>query len=162
MGQKRRRFTREFKLEALRLVEGGRSATEVARELGIAVESIYRWKRELAADHQAFPGNGNLKDRDKEFEELRDLLHGSYRDPARADAIRSAGHAFALRAHTTRARAVYVLTTLRARGLLGGSLAAKTVASLTAVGLSGSVDGAGDETPRPGANAIAPSLPKEQ
>jgi transposase len=71
MGQKRRRFTREFKLEALRLVEGGRSATEVARELGIGVESIYRWKREFAADHQAFPGNGNLKDRGKETEELR-------------------------------------------------------------------------------------------
>ena len=78
------------------------------------------------------------------FEELRDLLRDSYRDPARADAIRSAGHTFALRAHTTRARAVYMLSTLRTRGLLD------------------SVDGAGDETPRPRANAIASALPKEQ
>jgi hypothetical protein len=52
------------------------------------------------------------------FDELRDLLRGSYRDPARADAIRTEGHQFALRAHTTRARAVYLLEALRARGLL--------------------------------------------
>jgi hypothetical protein len=52
------------------------------------------------------------------FDELRDLLRASYRDPGRADAIRTAGHQFALRAHTTRARAVYVLEVLRARGLL--------------------------------------------
>lgn len=73
MGQKRRHFTKEFKLEAVRLVvEEGRTSVSVAEELGIPQETIYRWKREFLADpSQTFPGNGNLKDRDKEIEALR-------------------------------------------------------------------------------------------
>ena len=73
MGSKRRRFSREFKLEALRQVlEEGRPALRVAEELGMAPETLYRWKKEHFADPtQSFPGNGNLKDRDKEVEQLK-------------------------------------------------------------------------------------------
>jgi transposase len=73
MAGKRRQFTREFKLEALRLVlEEGRPVTEVARELGIGRESLYRWKQEFLSDpKQSFPGGGKLKDRDLEVEALR-------------------------------------------------------------------------------------------
>ena len=73
MGRSRRRFTREFKLEALRQVmESRRPQAEVARELGLNPETLYRWSREVRQDAaQAFPGNGNLKDSDKEVEQLR-------------------------------------------------------------------------------------------
>jgi len=43
-GRERRLHSREFKLEAVRLVrEGGRSKTEVARNLGIHVNLLYKW-----------------------------------------------------------------------------------------------------------------------
>ncbi len=75
MGEKRerRRFTREFKLEAVRQVVGeGRTQKAVAEELGVNVNLLGRWVKQLRTDpEQAFPGQGNLKDRDKEFEDLR-------------------------------------------------------------------------------------------
>lgn len=75
MGAKRgrRRFSREFKLEAMRMVlEGGRKQVDVARELGINPEVVYRWTREHRLDpKQSFPGNGNLKERDRQVEQLQ-------------------------------------------------------------------------------------------
>jgi transposase len=75
MGAKgeRRRFSREFKLEAIRrALESGRPRVELARELGIHPEMLYRWVRDHRADpKQAFPGAGNLKERDREVEQLR-------------------------------------------------------------------------------------------
>jgi len=73
MGRSRRRFTREFKLEALRqVVDSGRPQAEIARELGLNPETLYRWSREIRQDGvEAFPGNGQLKDSDKEVEQLR-------------------------------------------------------------------------------------------
>ena len=73
MRRPRRRYTREFKLEALRQVrDTQRPQAEVARELGLNPETLYRWSRELREDPtQSFPGNGQLKDRDKEVEQLR-------------------------------------------------------------------------------------------
>jgi transposase len=62
MKRTRRQYTREFKLEALRLLEtSGKSATQIERELGIGKGNLYRWKRKLAADGKdAFPGQGRL------------------------------------------------------------------------------------------------------
>ena len=40
---KRRRFTREFKLEVVRLLEGGRPVSEVSREIGVRVDTIRKW-----------------------------------------------------------------------------------------------------------------------
>lgn len=73
MGDRRRRYSREFKLDAVRKVlEEGRTQKSVAAELGISQETLHRWKREHEKDpEQAFPGNGNLRDRDKELEQLR-------------------------------------------------------------------------------------------
>ena len=43
----RRRFTDEFKLEAVRLIrESGRPVAQVARELGISDNILYRWRSE--------------------------------------------------------------------------------------------------------------------
>jgi len=73
MGSSRRRYSREFKLEAVRLSEQpGVTQTELASELGIRAEMLYRWKKELQADsEQAFPGQGSLKERDRELDKLR-------------------------------------------------------------------------------------------
>ena len=43
----RRRFTDEFKLEAVRLIrKSGRPVAQVARELGISDNVLYRWRSE--------------------------------------------------------------------------------------------------------------------
>ena len=61
MVRKRRSFTRSYKLAVLAEVESGRSMTEVAREHGIHVNIISRWKREYAKDPDtSFTGNGNM------------------------------------------------------------------------------------------------------
>jgi transposase len=59
MGQ-RQRFTKEFKLEAVRLLkQSGRPAAEVARELGIPRNRLYKWAAQLEAHQDAsFPGSG--------------------------------------------------------------------------------------------------------
>lgn len=49
MGGRRRSFSREFKLEAVRLVtEGGLSLSQVARDLGIAESMLERWRRRIS------------------------------------------------------------------------------------------------------------------
>ncbi|MCP4266575.1 MAG: transposase [Candidatus Brocadiaceae bacterium] len=42
-------YTKEFKLEAIRLMEeSGRPSSEVAMELGIRRNQLYKWKDQLA------------------------------------------------------------------------------------------------------------------
>ena len=76
----RRKFAREFKLEAVRrLLEGDRTIAEVARELGIGGGQLGRWKAQYESEaDEAFPGKGRLKESDervrrleKEVRELR-------------------------------------------------------------------------------------------
>jgi transposase len=69
----RRKFTREFKLEAVKLVkERGVSASQAARDLGIGQNVMSRWVREAAADKtQAFPGRGQMKPDDAEVARLK-------------------------------------------------------------------------------------------
>lgn len=64
----RRSFTREFKLEAVKLVtERGMTASQVGRDLGISPNIVSRWVREAAEDKkQAFPGRGQMKPDDAE------------------------------------------------------------------------------------------------
>ena len=71
--ERRRKYDRQFKIEAVRLVtEEGRKAAEVARNLGIHVNLIYLWKKQLAEDpKEAFPGLGNLKSSDAELRQLQ-------------------------------------------------------------------------------------------
>ena len=62
MAEKRKTYTREFKIEAVRLLErSGRSQAEVADELGMSSSSLSRWKKKYGADGEAaFPGRGTL------------------------------------------------------------------------------------------------------
>lgn len=77
MGEKRRQFTREFKLEAVRLVtEEGRSTSQVARELGIRREMIRKWRQQAESRSglggtDVFPGHGKLSSQDEEIRRLR-------------------------------------------------------------------------------------------
>ena len=58
MGQ-RRRFTPEFKRQAVQLLNAGqRPAAEIARELGVPRNRLYKWQKEVAAHGGAFPGTG--------------------------------------------------------------------------------------------------------
>lgn len=46
-----KRYSREFRLEAVRLAEvGDKTASQVARELGIRVNQIWKWKQQLEAE----------------------------------------------------------------------------------------------------------------
>lgn len=69
----RRRHSKEFKLEAVRLAaQPGASVKETAENLGIHPSQITTWKRELSVDGaQAFPGNGRLKADDEELRKLK-------------------------------------------------------------------------------------------
>lgn len=69
----RRSFTREFKLESVKLVkERGVSVTQAARDLGISQSVLGRWVREAVADpKQAFPGRGQMKPDDAEVARLK-------------------------------------------------------------------------------------------
>ena len=58
----RRRFTREFKLEAVRLIqERGVSVAQASRDLGVHGTVLRNWVRAFADDAEhAFPGHGQL------------------------------------------------------------------------------------------------------
>jgi len=73
---KRRRYDKQFKIDAVRLItENGRRASEVARDLGIHVNLLYLWKKQLVEDPQdAFPGHGKLKPADEELRQLKRKL----------------------------------------------------------------------------------------
>lgn len=60
MAVKRRRFTREFKLQVVREVETGKPLVQVAREYQIHPTLLGRWRKEhLKYAERAFTGNGN-------------------------------------------------------------------------------------------------------
>jgi transposase len=69
----RRRFTREFKLEAVKLVtDRGVAIAQAARDLDISGQVLRRWVKEFASDQQqAFPGHGQQKADQAEITRLR-------------------------------------------------------------------------------------------
>ena len=70
--QTRRRFSRAFKVEAVRQLEAGQRLAEVARQLEVNVTVLRRWKDQLAAEPEmAFPGNGRRRPAEDEVEQLR-------------------------------------------------------------------------------------------
>ena len=77
MGGTRRRFTREFKLEAVRLVnEGNESVTAVAERLGIRPDMLRNWKRQVAGlpraqQNNIFMGPGKATGQEEELKRLR-------------------------------------------------------------------------------------------
>ena len=69
----RRKFTREFKLEAVRLIKDrGVSYVQAAQDLGVHVSQLRDWVKKLADDPQhAFPGHGQMKPEQLEIARLK-------------------------------------------------------------------------------------------
>jgi transposase len=69
----RRVHSREFKLEAVRLVlERGVSMAQAARDLGIHGNVLRKWVKDVKADPvHAFPGQGQLKPEQAEIAALK-------------------------------------------------------------------------------------------
>ena len=69
----RRKFSREFKLEAVRMVrERGVTIAQASRDLDVHANVLRKWVRELAADPgHAFPGHGQMKPEQMEIDRLR-------------------------------------------------------------------------------------------
>ena len=69
---KRKKFSRDFKIETVRLSYEREKVTELASELCLRPELIYRWRNELASTgEKSFPGNGKSKDSEDELSRLR-------------------------------------------------------------------------------------------
>jgi transposase len=73
MARVRRTYTREFKVEAVKLItEKGYSVAEAARSLGLHENLIRSWKQAFQDQGiQAFPGQGNLSPFEEENRRLR-------------------------------------------------------------------------------------------
>jgi transposase len=72
--RKRQQFSREFKLEAVRLLElSGKPGTQLAMELGIRRNMLYKWQKELSVKgNEAFHGPGRKPaDQQSEVERLK-------------------------------------------------------------------------------------------
>ena len=68
----RKRYTKEFKLEAIRLAESsGKPIAQIEQELGITNGLLGKWCEKYKDEGpEAFPGEGNLKPTE---ERIRDL-----------------------------------------------------------------------------------------
>lgn len=61
MGNARKQYSKEYKLEAVKLItERGFSVAQTARNLGVSENMLHRWRKELGdrGEEKAFPGNG--------------------------------------------------------------------------------------------------------
>ena len=74
--EKRRKYDREFKVEAVKLVtERGTPIAEAARNLGIHENLLRIWKKKYEEDTvDSFPGKGHLKPQDEQLRCLRKKL----------------------------------------------------------------------------------------
>lgn len=75
MSAKRRRFTKEFKLQVIREVEAGKSMAEAAREHELHPNLIRKWRHQVATyAEQAFAGNGHAYTQEAKVAELERLI----------------------------------------------------------------------------------------
>lgn len=67
-----KQYSRAFKLEAIRLAEiGDKTTSQVARELGIRVNQLFKWRKQLAAEQAAGAAPKRGRPPDGELERLR-------------------------------------------------------------------------------------------
>lgn len=68
------KYSREFKLDALNLLQEGKSISEISKSLGISVNTLCTWRRryQLHGD-KAFQGPGIRLPKNEQQEELRRL-----------------------------------------------------------------------------------------
>jgi transposase len=77
-------YSKQFKVEAVRLAaESDRPVTQVARELGLRVNQIYKWRKQLEEKQEsAFSGKPVAKDKDAEIRRLTKALAASEEENA--------------------------------------------------------------------------------
>jgi len=94
MKKKRRKYTREFKVEAVGLLTKQRySLREAAESLGVSVNALRTWRKAFEEEgNNAFPGNGKLSPTD---EEVRRLLEENRRLRMERDILKKATAFFA-------------------------------------------------------------------
>jgi transposase len=86
----RRKFTREFKLDAVQRLRAGEPAGLVARSLEVSRQELYRWSRDVDKfGERAFPGVGQKRAEETRIAELERVFH---RDTA-ADTMSAIRHA---------------------------------------------------------------------
>ena len=70
---KRNSFSRDFKREAVRLLElGDKKTSDLARELGVPRNRLYKWREEIRKnDVAAFPGKGRRRGSAAELAKLK-------------------------------------------------------------------------------------------
>ncbi len=92
----RRKFSREFKVEAVRLVtDRGVAVAQAARDLDVAESVLHRWMRELTATPAtAFPGNGQVR---ADLTEITALKNEVARLRAERDILKKAAALFRAR-----------------------------------------------------------------
>lgn len=67
-------YSKEFKVEAVRLLESsGRPGTDIARELGVRRNQLYKWREQLRTKgkEDAFPGLGRRTGQEAEIARLQ-------------------------------------------------------------------------------------------
>jgi len=71
--EQRKSFSKEFKEEAVRLVEtGDKTVAQLARELGLRRNQLYKWKEQIAKKGlEAFPGHGGRPGKNDEVSRLK-------------------------------------------------------------------------------------------
>ena len=75
--EKQRTFDSAFKEKAVALAAARGNVPAIAIELGIEVNMLYRWRKELSQyEHNSFPGRGKPKmtDRERELAVLKSEL----------------------------------------------------------------------------------------
>jgi len=70
-----KRFDKQFKISAVKMVtEGGHTAAEVARSLGIHPNQLYNWKKKYSVSgDKAFIGKGHLTELSQLRKQLREV-----------------------------------------------------------------------------------------
>ena len=74
MKNTRKKYDREFKVKAVELSNLRGNVAEIAEELGVRSELLYRWRRELDSyASNSFPGKGipKMTDQEREVAQLR-------------------------------------------------------------------------------------------
>ena len=76
---KRRRFSREFKLNVLSELESGKTTAQVSSEKSISPSLISKWKDEYKTNPDlAFSGHGNISSLESELNECKKVIGELY------------------------------------------------------------------------------------
>jgi transposase len=73
MQKSQRTFTREFKVEAVQLLQSSQKPlAQVARDLGIGESTLHHWRQQFSQQgEQAFPGSGHQTPQEEEIRQLK-------------------------------------------------------------------------------------------